>query len=342
LDADLFSPDLAVKYHSDDVRIMETGKAEEVEERYLQEGREIWVNTIKTPVRNANGEIVGLLGVFWDITERKRAVEEVHRLNAELEQRVSERTAQLEAANKELEAFSYSVSHDLRAPLRGIDGWSHALEEDYGDKLDEQGRVFLAQVRDEAQRMGQLIDDLLDLSRVTRAEMRRETVDLSALAGCVVAGLRKYEPQRQVEINIAPGLTAAGDSRLLRQALENLLGNAWKFTGKKAEARIEVGVMEKWSNGVMASSQNPNTPILQHSNIPVFFVRDNGAGFNMAHAKKLFAPFQRLHRPSEFPGTGIGLATVQRIIFRHGGEVWAKAELDQGATFHFTLPAGKG
>jgi signal transduction histidine kinase len=154
-------------------------------------------------------------------------------------------------------------------------------------------------------------------------------VDLSALAGCVVAGLRKYEPQRQVEFTIAPGLTATGDSRLLRQALENLLGNAWKFTGKKAEARIEFGA----AANSQPSTLNPR---------PVFFVRDNGAGFDMAHAKKLFAPFQRLHRPSEFPGTGIGLATVQRIIFRHGGEVWAKAELDQGATFHFTLPAGKG
>jgi PAS domain S-box-containing protein len=274
------------------------------------------------------------LAFGFDLTDRKRAEEELRKLNAELEQRVHDRTAELEAANKELETFSYSVSHDLRTPLRGIDGWSQALVEDYGSKLDARGLEYLAQVCGEVQRMGQLIDDLLQLSRVTRTEMRREPVDFSAQAGELVASLRRADPARQVETLIAPGLQTVGDPQLLRLVLQNLIENSWKFTCKKTAARIEFGIAPAGTKPKMALG-------LPVSEAPVFFVRDNGAGFDMAHATKLFAPFQRLHRQSDFPGTGIGLASVQRILCRHGGAIWAEAAPDLGATFYFTLPTNK-
>jgi light-regulated signal transduction histidine kinase (bacteriophytochrome) len=226
--------------------------------------------------------------------------------------------AATEVANRELEAFSYSVAHDLRAPLRGIDGFSQALLEDYADKIDEEGRRHLNFLRESAQQMGRLIDDLLGLSRVGRAELNRSPVDLSALAQNVVAQLGKAEPDRQVEIAIADGIGAEGDAPLLRIALANLLGNAWKFTGKRAVARIEVGTMSLDGEAV-------------------YFVRDNGAGFDQAYEAKLFGVFQRLHSTHEFEGTGIGLATVKRIVNRHGGRIWAASEVDRGATFYFTL-----
>jgi signal transduction histidine kinase len=260
------------------------------------------------------------------LDERRRAdtllqagEEKLRRLNEELEQRVVERTIQLETANKELEAFSYSISHDLRAPLRGIDGWSQALLEDYHDKLDEQGRQYIDRVRSETQRMGYLIEDMLQLSRLTRAEVRKEPVDLSALARAIVDRLQKEELQRRVDFVIQENLVANGDVHLLESALVNLLGNAFKFTGARANARIEFGQTEM-------------------ENQRVFFVRDNGAGFDMAYAEKLFTAFQRMHKAAEFPGTGIGLATVQRIIRRHGGKVWAEAKVNEGAVFYFIIP----
>ncbi len=242
-----------------------------------------------------------------DITERKQAEEDLRRTNAELA-----------ASNKELEAFSYSVSHDLRAPLRSMEGFSSALLEDYADKLDDQGKQYLRYVQESSDLMGRLIDDLLRLSRVTRSDMNYEVVDLSKLARDVVAELEKAGPHGKVKVKIAPHITGYGDGDLLRLVLENLLGNAWKFTTKAGSPVIEMGITER--DGKKA-----------------YFVRDNGVGFDMKYADKLFTPFQRLHKSTEFAGTGIGLATVQRIIRRHGGEVWAQGKVGEGATFYFTL-----
>ncbi len=286
------------------------------------DGRRHWITARGEPTRATDGTVIELHGTVQDITERKHAEEEIRQLNETLEQRVIQRTTQLEAANKELEAFSYSVSHDLRAPLRSIDGFSQALLEDYPDKLDEDGRHYLARVRAGTQRMAELIDDMLQLSRVTRAEMRRETVDLSALAESIVADLKRMEPQRRIETVIESGLQAEADPRLLQIALANLLSNAWKFTGRRPAARIDLGALDS-------------------GNEHAFYVRDNGVGFDMAYVGKLFGAFQRLHAMSEFPGTGIGLATVQRIVHRHGGRVWAEGAVNEGATFYFTLPANR-
>ncbi len=257
---------------------------------------------------------------------------ELQRYAAELERRVEARThelqerneslrrnaAELLAANTELDAFSYSVSHDLRAPLRSIDGFSQILLEDYSEKLDEAGRESLQRVRAASQRMGTLIDDLLKLARVTRAEIRTEDVDLSGMARDIVADLQRSTPERQVEFEIAPGLKARGDTRLLRVALDNLLRNSWKYTAKQPAPRVEFRSAD--ANGGRT-----------------FMVRDNGAGFDMKYADKLFGVFQRLHAAADFEGTGIGLATVRRIINRHGGRIWAEGAVDQGATFYFTL-----
>jgi len=270
-----------------------------------KDGSEFPVEISLSPLETEDGTLA--ISAIRDITERKRAEQETIKLNA-----------RLETANKELEAFSYSVSHDLRAPLRHIDGFSQILLEDYNSTLNEEGQRYLQRVRGASQQMAQLIDDLLNLSRVTRAEMRRQVVDLSGMAESVAEALRKTQPERAAEFVIQKGLKAEGDERLLRVALDNLLGNAWKYAGKRPQARIEFGQTD-------------------HDSRPAYFVRDNGAGFDMAYAHKLFGAFQRLHSVSEFPGTGIGLATVQRIIHRHGGKIWAEGAVDKGATFYFTL-----
>jgi PAS domain S-box-containing protein len=256
--------------------------------------------------READGRVY-LDGIIEDITRRK-----------EIERQLQSRSIELEAINRELEAFSYSVSHDLRAPLRAIDGFSRILLTDYADRLDDIGRDRLERVRRAAQHMGTLIDDLLKLSRVTRTELKHEQVDLSTLANEIAEELRKQGPDRIVHFTIAPGLVAYGDKGLLRIVLDNLLGNARKFTGGRADARIGMGMTTQ------AGRQ-------------VYVISDNGAGFDMAYADKLFGVFQRLHDASEFPGTGIGLATVQRIIHKHGGTIWAESEVGKGARFYFTL-----
>jgi PAS domain S-box-containing protein len=270
------------------------------------------------PIITSDGKMIGITIFGHNITEIKKAQEEINLLNAELEQRVILRTNQLEIANKELEAFSYSVSHDLRAPLRGIDGWSLALLEDNGSQIDSQGHIYLDRVRSEAQRMGHLIDDLLKLSRVSRFEMKREVVNLSSIAQTIVNRLTEAHPRRQFEIKIQPDLTVIGDPAMLEIVLTNLLDNAAKFTGKKPFAHIEFGT-------TIAEGQQS------------FYVRDNGAGFDMENAKNLFGAFQRMHKQTEFQGTGVGLATVQRIIHRHGGKIWADSKSDHGTTFYFTV-----
>ncbi len=249
-----------------------------------------------------------------EVAERQQAEQLVRQLNQDLQRRNQE----LEAINKELEAFAYSVSHDLRAPLRSIDGFSQALLEDYSNQIDSTGQDFLRRVRTATQRMGQLIDDLLTLSRVTRSELRQESVDLSALARAIASELQHTSPTRPVDFVIQDGIVVQGDTRLLRVMLVNLLDNAWKFTSKQAQARIEFG----------ARREEGQT---------IYFVTDNGAGFDMTYAHKLFGAFQRLHSMTDFPGNGVGLATIQRIVHRHGGRVWAEASVDNGAKFYFTL-----
>jgi PAS domain S-box-containing protein len=287
---------------------VERGQRFRTDFRFLhRDGRVVWVTAAAAPLRDARAVIIGGLGTVTDVTDRRRAEEEV--------QRASEALA---AANRELESFSYSVSHDLRTPLRGIDGFSRALEEDFGPELPAEARDHIARIRRAARRMAQIIDDLLALSRLARHGLVRERVDLSSLARDVDAALRATEPDRDVEFHVGPGLVTEGDGRLLRLLLENLLGNAWKYTSRRAKARIDFGAQERAGERA-------------------YFVRDDGAGFDMTYADKLFGAFQRLHSASEFPGSGIGLATAARIVHRHGGRVWAEGHPDQGATFYFTL-----
>jgi PAS domain S-box-containing protein len=286
------------------------------------DGQYRWILDTGRPRFASDGSFEGYIGSCIDITDLRESASALGRLNDELEDRVVLRTAEMKHANAELEAFSYSVSHDLRAPLRAIDGFSNILMELHGKSLDENGLHYLKRISKGAQRMGELIDDLLDLSRLTRAELRPVRVDLGEIARVVVDELRRNDPGRAVEVSIDEGLAATGDARLLRIALENLVGNAWKFTRDRNPARIEIGT------GVTPAGGR------------CFRIKDNGAGFDMAYSNKLFGAFQRLHRETEFEGTGIGLATVARILQRHGGSIWAEGAPDKGATFFFTLKEG--
>ena len=284
------------------------------------DGQPIWVRVVGEALIEG-GRVVRVRGIIADVNDRRLVEEEIRTLNAELEQRVAARTLELERVNRELETFAYSVSHDLRAPLRAVDGFSKVLLDDYAEQLGRDGRHYLERVRAGAVRMGTLIDEILKLSRLSRQPFEREPIDLSALAREIVAELSSVEPDRHVEVEIEDGLVAEADRGLVQSVLQNLFGNAFKFTAKADRPRVRFGAVEQ-------------------DGVPVYFVADNGAGFDMAHAKGLFHPFQRLHRESEFPGTGIGLATVVRAVHRHGGAIWARAAVDQGATFHFTLMPG--
>lgn len=312
-DYDFFPKEQADFFAERDRAVLARGALEDIPEEPINtrtKGMRI-LHTKKVAILDEHGRPRNLLGISEDVTEQKEREREIQRLNAALIQR----NIEIESINKELQAFSYSVSHDLRAPLRSIDGFSLALLEDYQEKLDARGMNYLQRVRAATQRMGELIDDLLMLSRVSRIEIRKSVVDLHALSLSVIAELRNTDPHRNVEIIVEPGLSAHGDPSLLRVMLENLWSNAWKFTAKTIKARIEFG---RDADG--------------------FFLRDNGAGFDMTYVDKLFGAFQRLHSPDEFAGTGIGLATVQRIVHRHGGQIRAEGWVGRGATFYFTLP----
>ncbi len=317
--SDLLPPDIAARVEAEDRAVLESGQPSPLREVMIgSAGNPRWYVTAKMPLRDSAGNVTGLVAISRDVTDFKQRSLEVEKLNTELEARVAERTAQLTVANEELEAFASSVSHDLRAPLRHIDGMSAALVEDFGADLDEAGRDYVARIRGASQRMAALIEDLLRLSRVTRTALKIVDADLSGMAVAIADELRREHDGREVAFTAAPGLRVRGDTGLLRAALMNLLQNAWKFTGRQPQARVEFGA--ELRDGSM-----------------VYFVRDNGAGFDMAHADRLFGTFQRLHTEREFPGTGIGLATVRRIMRRHGGEVWAESAPDVGSTFFFTL-----
>jgi PAS domain S-box-containing protein len=310
-------------------------------------GQYRWIRDLGTPNYSGSREIVGYIGHCFDITEAKIAQEEIRKLNDELERKIADQTRDLrdnqtallnlvddlnenaqnltvinqslEEANRELAAFSYSVSHDLRAPLRSIDGFGNALLEDCANQLSDEGKDYLNRIRRAAQNMGRLIDDMLNLSRVTQSEFHRQDFDLSDMVRHI-AGEERVNSQSRAVVDIQNSVLVNADQRLMHIAMINLLGNAWKFTGKSEHPHIAFGT----------DVQNGET---------VIFVRDNGVGFDMAYAGKLFGTFQRLHRTDEFPGTGVGLATVQRIIKRHGGRIWAESTPDKGATFYFTLGA---
>jgi PAS domain S-box-containing protein len=295
-----------------------------VEKRDVRkDGGVVWVEASRAVVRDSDGNPLLFVGAVRDISAQRQAEAEVRTLNADLEVRVERRTTDLAQANKDLEAFGYSVSHDLRAPLRALSGYAEALLEEYSDSLGETGRGYAERIQAASERMATLIDDLLQLARVSRSQMNLGPVDLSAEAAAVAAELQAAEPGRRSRITIQDGVWVTADRGLIRTVMQNLIENAWKFTARREDATIEFGSMAAEDAGTC------------------YFVRDNGAGFDPAHAAKLFQAFQRLHSDADFAGTGIGLASVQRIIERHGGRIWAQGAVDAGATFYFTLDAAR-
>ncbi len=320
-DFDFFAEEYAQTAFEREQGIMRTGQAfiglEEKET--WPDGSETWVTTTKMPLRDKKGQIVGTFGISTDITERKQIEKRLRKLNEELELRVIERTTQLEALNKELKAFAYSVSHDLHAPLRAIDGYTKILEEDYKQFLDEEGKRVCAIICSETKRMGQIIDNLRSFSQISHAEMQVSPINMEAMAYSVFDELTTPENRKRIDFRVASLPSALGDLTLIHQLWMNLLSNAIKFSSKRERAVIEVGCQQDGQRNI-------------------YSVRDNGVGFDMQRAENLFTVFWRLHSKKEFEGAGVGLAIVQRLIHRHGGEVWAKSQIDKGATFYFTVP----
>jgi PAS domain S-box-containing protein len=319
-DHDLFPPEIAADFRANDLQALERKAPMQIEETAPGEDGPHTYITVKFPLIDHAGEPYAICGISTDITDRKRAEEQVRVLNDELEERVYTRTAQLEASTRELDAFAYSVSHDLRAPLRSLHGISQILMEDYADSLNEEARAYLVRLQVNATHMGQLIDDLLRLSRATRTELTRIPVNLGSIATSVIDELQGDDPSRQVQFETADALQASADPRLLRLVLQNLLGNAWKFTANAHPARISLGSC-------------------LHKGQQTFVVQDNGAGFDPQFAARMFEPFQRLHSAEDFGGSGIGLAIASRVVDRHGGTIWAESTPGNGATFFFTLPS---
>jgi PAS domain S-box-containing protein len=316
----LIHPDDLLEYQAESRRALDMKVPLNLEYRVIHRDGEVrYLQDNGYPLTDSAGKITSVVGFRVDITARKRDEERIRQMNTELERRVLERTAELQFANKEMEAFCYSISHDLRAPLRSIRGYSEIVLQEYGAKLDGRGEEFLKRACISAAHMNQLLDDLLRLSVISRGDLQREETDLSDMVRKTLATLKSVEPHRKVKLKIARNLKSRGDIRLLQIALGNLLSNAWKFTGRKAEAAIEFGSNQKDGERI-------------------FFVRDNGEGFDMEWKHRLFGVFERLHSSNDFPGTGIGLAIVQRVIQRHGGRVWAEGKREHGATFYFTLP----
>jgi len=305
-----------------DQRVMASNQAEYhiIEPQLQAGGKQAWLETCKVPLHDEKGQVIGLLGTYLDITERKQAEDEIRQLNTTLDHRVSERTAQLEMAVKELDSFSYSVSHDLRAPLRAVDGFARILSDDHARQLDDEGRRMLEVIRSETLRMAKLIDDLLAFSRLGRQQIEQIAIDMNALAQTVFDEMAALEPDRILRLDLHSLPPAHGTQAMIRQVWVNLIGNAIKFTKEREVGEIEIGVQDG-----EAGEQ-------------IYYVKDNGAGFDMLYANKLFGVFQRLHTQHDFPGTGVGLALVERIVQRHGGRVWAEAQVHHGATFYFTLP----
>jgi PAS domain S-box-containing protein len=321
-DYDLHPTELADKFRADDQHVMAVGKSVEmIEEHQPLGGKRIVVQVFKTPIYDNQGRPVGVQIVFWDISERIQAEAEIRRLNESLEQRVAERTTQLEAANQELETLSYTIGHDLRSPIRAIVAYSHLLLEELAGRLEATQEQKLRQINQVALQMGAMVDEFLGFLRLANASLQKQPLQLNPLVERVVAGLQKNQEPGRVEISLHPLPDCEADPRQLEEVFERLISNAVKFTQPRHPARIEIGS-------------------LKHGGEICYFVRDNGVGFEMKHATKLFGLFQRLHHQTEFDGIGIGLATVQRILARHGGRVWAEAAPDQGATFYFTVKGG--